>query len=194
MTQVSAKSPRIPSSISENLEVYNQWETYLTNFTQVKASNMHPVAQSGLDSVYESTGYAWPLLQSDQASLPSLQQFLIYASSSISVILLIATRNYLMVPIAGACIFIITSSVCQPRFISFVNGTPSEEWSLGISGLFCVAVSLCLAAMGVAQMVLAVAESPRSTYIAKIEEAYLRTGIIATKSAAGNILVAIVLF
>ena len=105
-----------------------------------------------------------------------------------------ATRNYLMVPIAGACIFIITSSVCQPRFISFVNGTALEEWSLGISGLFCVAASLCLAAMDVAQMVLAVSESPRSTYKAKLEEAYLRTGIVASKSTTGNILVAIVLF
>ena len=73
MTQVSAKSPRIPTSISENLEIYNQWETYLTNFTEVKASNMSPVAQSGLDSVYESSGYAWPLLQAEEAVAPSLQ-------------------------------------------------------------------------------------------------------------------------
>jgi len=65
-------------------------------------------------------------------------------------VLLIATRNYYIAPTAVACIFIVASTVCQPRLISVVNGTTLEEWSLGISGLFCITVSLCVATLPVA--------------------------------------------
>jgi len=43
-------------------------------------------------------------------------------------------------------------------------------------------------------MVLAVSESPRTTYEDKIAEAYLRTGPVTTKCTLGNILIALVLF
>ena len=155
---------------------------------------MSPVAQSGLDSVYESTGYAWPMLAADAILAHTVQDYLIQAASTMAVVFLIATRNYYIAPAAVACIFMVAGMACQPICISFVNGISLEEWSLGISGIFCIAVSLCVATINVANMALAISESPRTSYDGKFADSYLRTGPITTKSTLGNILIALLLF